>query len=356
MAADDKSAVAVEPSPTEVLKAATPAQRKTWRATGDLPAAEEKPAEKKAETKDSETKADSSTAAKTEVAAPAKAEKSEKAEVSAKSAPAVEEPKANAETRIKDLLTQNKELKSKLDELSKQPVAAPAKTEVPARPLRHDIDEKTKQPKYATDADFEEARDKWLTEKVTSDVRKQVAKEENDRRVAEQNKLIEKRLENSLKICMEKHADFKDVVQLKEEDKDGKKITTFNSPALKLIKIGGMIDGWIIDSEIGSEIMYYLATRPEEVERIQAMSAFSAVRELVKLEDKLSSPAPIKKEEKSAESSPAPQVSKAPAPAESVGGKGTAPADGEEAAVAAGDFRRFQREANATDFRQKKAS
>lgn len=347
--------VTVESSPTDVLKSLTPAQHKTWRETGEIPESKSPPA--KETPKEEKTEAASSPAAKTEVAAPAPEKAAEKEP--AKSAPAVEEPKANAETRIKDLLAENKELKVKLDAMQKAPVAAPAKTEAPAKPHRNDVDAKTGQVLYATDEAFEEAHEKYLTEKVTQDVRKQVAKEAEDRQVAEQTRILQQRMINSIKITTEKHPDFQQVLKAKDIEKDGKKITVFEADAVKRIKSGGMIDRWILDSDIGMEMLYHLAKNPDEVDRIEALNPFAAARELTKLEDKLSAPpsaTPSKKEEEPAKGSAAPKVSGAPAPAASVNGKGTAPLDEELAATEAGDFKRFQKAANEADFRKKKAS
>jgi len=357
---DSKEAVTVdssttEQSGTEVLASLTPTQRTKWRQTGDLP--EEKSAEKKIEekkieerkleTKDSKTDGASSTPEK---AAPAKVEEPAKSAVADKSEP-------QARTRIgRDLVAENKELKAKLEELQRQAPIAVKKDDVSPKPLRNDVDEKTGQAKYATDEAFEEAREKWLTDKVTSDVRKQVAKEENDRRVAEQNQLIEKRVSNSLKIAEQQHADFREVVQVKEEQKDGKTVTTFNAPALKLIKTNGMIDAWLVDTEIGGELLYYFASRAEEVERIQALNAFAAARELTRLEEKLSASPALKKESAESSATPTAKVTGAPAPASSIGGKATAPVDEEEAATQAGDFSRFKKAANEADWRKKKAS
>jgi Micro-tubular organiser Mto1 C-term Mto2-binding region len=349
------AAVVVESSPTQVLKDLTPAQHKTWRATGELP---EKKAPEAKESKEApqSTEAASSPAAK-EVAAP-EAEKPA-AEVPAKSASAETEPKAKpkagAEARIADLLAENRKLNQELESLRKQPVAAPAKIEEVAKPRRNDVDPKTGQALYATDEAFEEAHERYLTAKVTKDVETRHANAERERRVAEQNRINEQRMANSVKITTEKHPDFLDVLKAKTVEKDGKKITVFEADAVKAIKTNGVLDAWIMESEIGMEILYHLAKNPAEVDRIQALNPFAAARELTKLEDKLSAAAASK--ETPAESSPATKkISGAPAPADSVNGKATAPVDEVAAAVGAGDFKRFKAAADAEDYRKRKAS
>lgn len=352
------AAVTVESSPTDVLKTLTPAQHKTWRTTGEIPESKSPPAETKETPKEppKSTEAASSPAAKEPTEAPAKA-----TEVPAKSAAAATEPKSKpegAEARIKDLLAENKKLATELETLRKVPVAATTKTEkAPVKPSRADVDEKTGQPKYATDDEFLDARDKYVAEMASHQTRQDIAKENQQRQVAEQNRITQQRMVNAVKIATERHADFAEVLKIETKEVDGKSVTTFNAPAMKAIKTNGIIDAWCLDSDAGMEILYHLASRPEEVERIQGMNAFQAARELTKLEDKLASPASAATpKEEPAKGSTTPKVSSAPAPADSVHGKATAPVDGEAAAVADGDFRRFQREANEADFRKKKAS
>lgn len=338
--ATDGNPLAAGSSPTEILKALTPEQYKVWQRTGDLPeVAPKTPA------KTEETKAASSPAANTAVTEPpAKA-----AETVADPVPVKEEPKAKgAEARIKELLADNKKLASELEALRKPPAIALVKSEEPAKPLRNEVDSKTGQLKFATDDAFDSAYEKWMTDKVSHDVRKQIAKENEAVRVAEQNKIIEQRMLNSIKITKEKHPDFETVLEMDEKGQ-------MQAQAVKSIKQNGVLDAWILDSELGMEILYHLAKNPSEIERIQALNPFAAARELTKLEDKLSvsTPASPKPEEKA---SSAPNVTKAPAPAANISGKATAPVDEEEAAVKAQDFLRFEKVANEEDFRRRKAS
>lgn len=342
----------VESSPTQILKDLTPAQHKTWRQTGDLP--EVKTPEVPPKESKEATPAAPSPAAK-EPAAPAPAKVA--VETPAEPAPATPEPKAKgAEARIKELLSQNKELKSKLETLQATSVVPPTKTEkAPVKPSRNDVDEKSGQPKYATDDEFLEARDKYVAELASHQTRQDIAKETRERQVAEQNRITQQRMVNAVKIATERHPDFSEVLKIETKETDGKKVTTFNSPAMKAIKTNGIIDAWCLDSDLGMEVLYHLAKAGvEEVERIQAMTPFAAAKELTRLEDKLSVPLST---QKPAESSPARTTIKVPPePAASVGGRGTPPVDDEAAAVEAGDFKRFAKTANEADWRKKKAS
>lgn len=66
----------------------------------------------------------------------------------------------------------------------------------------------------------------------------------------------------------------------------------------------------IAESDIGPELAYHLAKHPEDAERIARLAPHSAIRELGKLEAKLSAPPAVKK------------VTNAPAPIETVQGRG----------------------------------
>lgn len=344
------AAVTVESSPTEILASLTPEEKAKWRQTGNLPEP------KKEIPKESTTEAVPSPAATTDVTEPAKAAETTAAPVAANQE---HKPNKGAEARIKELLAANKKLEVELEAARRAPVVTPAKIEEVAKPHRYDVDPKTGQAMYATDAAFDEAFETYLTAKVTADVEKRHAKARQDERIAEQNRLIEQRWQNALKIANEKHEDFAKVLDIGDEEQNGKMLKNiFRNKDLKTIKTNGVLDAWILDSEIGAEMLYHFAKNPSEIARIQSLSAFAAARELTKIEEKLSAPpsASTKKEEKPAESSSTAQVTRAPAPAASVSGKATAPVDEVEAAVKDEDFSRFKRVANREDFAKRTKS
>lgn len=100
------------------------------------------------------------------------------------------------------------------------------------------------------------------------------------------------------------------------------------------IQPGSTIDGWILESEEGAEVLYYLQSTKGEVARINALSPVQQVRELMKIEAKLAAPPPK-------------HVSSAPAPVTTVSGRGNEPTDPMTAAIASGDtaaYRRLKRE------------
>src|SRR5271156_910769 len=301
--AAETTTVTAESSNSEILASMSDVERKNWRVTGKLP---EVPA--KETPKEEKTEAASSPAAKE---TPASTSEKTAAETTAAPATAKEEHKPKgAEARIKELLADNKRLNAELESARKAPVVAPAKVEEVAKPHRNDVDARTGLPKYATDEAFEEAHETYLTAKVTADVEKRHAKAQQEARVSEQNKIIQQKWQNSLKIANENHADFAKKLQINEKG-------AFENSVLKSIRTNGVLDAWILDSDIGAELLYYLSDKQAEVDRIQGLGPFAAARELTKLEDKLTGTAtPPAKEEPAERSSP--NVSKAPAPAASI--------------------------------------
>jgi hypothetical protein len=57
--------------------------------------------------------------------------------------------------------------------------------------------------------------------------------------------------------------------------------------ALQVVQPSPTMDGFILDSDIGPDLLAELANDPDECERIRELSPFKAVRELVRLEEKL---------------------------------------------------------------------
>lgn len=346
-------AAVVESSTTEILSKLTPEQHKSWRATGNLP--EEKP---KTESVSTEVAA-SSPAAKTEVTDPP----AKVGETPAESVPAKKEPdppKANAETRIKQLLSEVKELQSRLDARERAAAAAPAKSEEPRKPHRSDVDEKTGLPVHADDRGvfsedkFQEALIEYGAERGSYKTRQDLAKQAQERLNAEIIQLTTTELQSELAAVEKRHPDFREILQAKTEN--GKSL--FENPEIRKINSNGALDVRIGESPFGWEILYYLCKNPGIVEKIQsqrtAKSFGKEFRDLERaVEASLGAPA---KDAKPPEppGSPAPKISGAPAPAASVGGKATAPVDEENAALGAEDFKRYQREANQREWTAKK--
>ena len=118
------------------------------------------------------------------------------------------------------------------------------------------------------------------------------------------------------------------------------------------IPVNAFMDGFILESAIGPDIVYHLAANMAEAEKIQAMNPFQAGRELSRLEASIQA-----KLESKGTASPAPTkklVSRASPPATEVGGKAAAPEDPVAAALASGDFTRYAKLKNAREFEARK--
>lgn len=100
------------------------------------------------------------------------------------------------------------------------------------------------------------------------------------------------------------------------------------------IRPGSVIDAWILESDKGAEVLYYLQKHPEQVARIDALSQINAARALTQIESELGKP-PLK------------TITDAPAPVTAIGKKGSDPVDPIGSAVAKGDFAAFRREKRA---------
>lgn len=80
----------------------------------------------------------------------------------------------------------------------------------------------------------------------------------------------------------------------------------------KDLMVSNVVRDAIRESDVGHELLYYLAKNPAEVERLKPMNALRALRELGKIEDKISKPAVATAEVK--EEKQAAQISQAAPP------------------------------------------
>lgn len=316
------------PDSTQFLASMTSAERSEWRTTGKIP---EQPS-----TKQESAPADTSKVTDSVVADDAAKPEAEAGKLTAqehkerKGAP-------GAEARIRELVAHNKELLRKLEAREAQKVteAEPAKTTKPeanaeAAPKLLSPDEWFVENSDKTYEDYTDYRSEFRF----NELKAKEAQAEVERKQQEEKQSLETSWKSRVDAAIEAHDDFKSVVT-----------QDFNSS----IKAGSVLDGWLIDSEMGAEIMYHFAKNPEEYAAYNALKTpFAQARKLTKLEDTLSgsaSEAP-KKEDKKA---PAPPVTKAPPKSSEVGGRATTPADDVAVAAKDGDFRSFKELRNRED-------
>jgi hypothetical protein len=196
------------------------------------------------------------------------------------------------------------------------PAKADAKSAAKAtpRPKSTDLDANGKA-KYADWEAYEDALLEWNTERVMAKVEESQSKREQERTIAAQNTKIEqswgKRTEEARKL----HEDFDDVAL--DPDGPGKHISR-----------GSVVDQWILESDLGAEILYHFGSNLDDLLRYGKLSPVAAARELTKLESKLSKSS--EQDDSASASGPRKsevKVTKAPRPASEVGGRGTAAVD-----------------------------
>jgi hypothetical protein len=337
------------------LDSMTPTQRAEWKATGELPA----------------KSADSATAVKPE-SAPAPDAGKDKQEPS----PGTKEF-SPAEKRIRQLHAESKaaneraaRLERELNELrtAKPEVkAAPAAEEkkeptfTRPRPTAQDI-KPDGTPKYSDYDEYSDALMDWKLEqreaanaareaeregKVKNLIASELTEAQKREAQAKENEKWAEGWNGQVSAAKEKHGDFDDVVKavMIEFDDKGQPIP---APGQIKISLNGPIDAFCARSPHGAEILYHLASNPDEIERIQSIpDPWAAGREIALLEFKLFNEVPGEKKEK--KEAPAPKITKQSDPIKPVSGTNTAPEDEEMAAVEAGDMRKFKRLANARD-------
>lgn len=175
-------------------------------------------------------------------------------------------------------------------------------------------------PKYKDWNEYEDARDSWIRREALVEFREAQQKEQREATVTQQNRQIEQSWKKRVDEATGKHADFAEVAL--DPDK---------GPG-KLIGKGSVVDAWILDSDMGAEILYHFGQNRSDLERYADLNPIQAARELAKLEARLSG-----EPSKEAPKIEIVKTTKAPPPAREVGGRGTAAVDDVQKAVADDD-------------------
>ena len=326
-------ALPVEPRPLESL---SPKQYDEWRLTGNIP--NEEPAAK-------EQQETPPAATETEREAPKQASAGREA--------TTQEPSSLHKLGYRELRQQVRELKAENQRLKTAPRTTDTQLEPVAevtttttrpeqeaagkerpKPTPHDLDPKG-QPKFKTYEDYLEDLTDWKTEVRFAAYQKEQAEKAAKEATERQQKAITNRWTEQINAAKGKHADF-DTVAL--------------NPNLA-IPPGSAVEQWILDSDIGTEMLYYFGQHPDELAQIHRMRPVEAARHLTAIEAELSEP-PTPKEK-----TPAIEVrntTKAPPPAREVGGRGSAAVDEVSKAVADDDFTAFKNAANRQDIAKHK--
>lgn len=356
---------APEISIQERLDKATAPELKTWREKGEIPAA-------KAKEPVIEPPKTEAPAVSTEPSAEVTPEIKPVVATETAATPEVAKPqKKDADARVQELLVGRKKDRQLIEDLTRKlaatptpsaqtvaPQTTPEKPRVDAKPVLRAQPQLEDQnadgtAKYKDLTDFNKDLGKWMTEAV---------KFESERIFAENQATQERKAKESQQSAAQKTA----IDKWKERvDKAREKLTDFdevalgNNPAILSIQQGSVIDAFLMDSDVGPEILYHLAQNPAEVNRIKALNPLGQSREMTKLELKLTEPAtPIAVTEiPKADPDPVParrEPPKLPPPPTELSARRSAPVDEADAALARDDIAGYMRAMNARELKARK--
>ncbi len=226
-------------------------------------------------------------------------------------------PDRGAEARIRELAAEVKALKEAAGkkDVSAEPSTAP-KVERPVKPVFGESGHESE----TVDA-FEARQEAHVQALVKYELAQERAANEKARLEADTkaaNETIENAWNERVEAAKSKHSDYAEVAFSKD------------------LPISPVMDGFILDSDVGPEILYYLGGHLDEGKAIAAMPPYKATRALVKIETALSGEAPAP-----AKAPVVAPITKAARPAPHLAATNAAPADERRAAIEADDFTRF---------------
>jgi hypothetical protein len=297
-----------------------------WQSTGELPAKEITPLKEE----------------------PAPSTEAQKAEPSPKSDPG-ESPESDdkygpgAQKRIKQLLARAKKAEEALAASARD--AAPkgpektAESSAPAAEIPTLVaPERPKRASFDSDEKYEDALFDWRDKHREYEASKAAA-ERQKTEIEQQNAKVLESWKARVEKSKESHDDFETVAFAKDLP----------------IPYGSPVDEWVLQSEVGAEMLYHLGSNRDELKRINALSRPAQHRELSKLEEKLLGTPEEKQPVKEEPKPKAKVVTDALPPPRDVGGRFTAAADEEEAALKKDDVGRYIELANEKDLARRRA-
>jgi hypothetical protein len=359
--------VLVGSSPTsDKLAGLTPEQLSNWKNTGAFPgdkSAKESKQAKEPEPTNAEDTATSKEASAAETAKPSPdSDPDHKQQEPHKKGKGVKERNSELDAEITELqnkLKTRRELRQQLTEADKDqgakkaaPPAAAVK-ETPeqkqaAQTLKDKVSDKIKEIKSRADkydsyedmvADISDAFAQAIADdvlpvklqealdKFKGELKAEQKKESEESEVQKKNREIEQSFKERVAQSIEKHDDFVAVAF----DKD------------LPVKEGSAVDQYILRSEVGTEILYFLGKNRDELTRINGLDPFDQMRELRDIETKLSGDSPA-----------ANKVTRAPKPVSEVAAKTTVPGDEADQALRNGDFQSYMKNKNAKEVAARK--
>lgn len=247
--------------------------------------------------------------------------------------------KEDTARRFEQILTENKTLKQRLEALERSvtppaPAASDKPTSQPAaaakpEPKIDDVDAQG-QPKYKTLADYLAAVRQWDKDQLLTEVETRSTKQQQERARQEQLRIVNEGWNARVEKARTKYADFDDVAL---------------NPDLP-IKEGSVADAFVLDSEHGAEVLYYLGQNPDVLATLAKLNPMRQAKALFEIEAKFA--------KASSAGTPAKTVTSAPRPPHEVGGKGTQSPDEVEHAVKEDDQAAYAAAANRRDIARRK--
>lgn len=169
-----------------------------------------------------------------------------------------------AEKRIKQLLAENKQLKQRQQE---RPAVVEQRLEAPRKP---------QQSEFSSYEAFESAKDAY-TEKYAEYIGKKAVQDDRILQERARTQAEQTRVETETRKSWEKRS----AATLTRHP-------TFDiSEAIDAVQANPATDGFIVDSEIGPDLLQYLNAHPEEATELREMSPYQSVRHMTRLEAKL---------------------------------------------------------------------
>lgn len=329
-----------------------------FRKTGKLPSVEDS-ASSKEEVETPVVEAEEIESLEEEESAPS----TESAVTRAESAPAPpQRGKGDANARIRQLVaSQNKDrelirqLTEKLtgpqsvqprSQTAAEPEAKPAaQVAVKPKPKIDDLDAQGK-PAFKTYGEYEDARDEYNRGELMRLFEDKQTKSQQQQGIVEAEKVVNQVWGQRITEARKAHADYDTVVKAAVEAKDDLGRDLFFLPK------GSAPDSFLLDSDLGSEVLYYIGQHVDEAKHIFernpegafVMNPIRQVRELAKIENMIEQSRTALKP--ALPKPPARPVTQAPPPAHQVSGKGPSP-DPLQKAVEDGDQRAYTDAQNA---------
>lgn len=175
-------------------------------------------------------------------------------------------PRGDAESRIKQLTAKSRDLERRLADYERGPV----RDNEPQAPNEPQIDN------FPTIDAFDAAYKKYTKDLVRHETQKAVQEDRRARQEAADHAEINRRNAEAAASWNKRIADTL------------KRFPQFNAQAaIQAVQPNQAADGFIVDSEIGPDLLRHLAEHPDDAERIRDLGPYATVRELTRLETQL---------------------------------------------------------------------